>query len=457
MVFNIVISVILLVAIVFLIRFAINDYNKKTTISPDNLEDVNNGPVFTAYTTEYMLAELADADSAVEIDTELLEYVRDNFGETTYASMVNYIEKNKEYTDDMWKELFGASVRVLDYFAHQGQEGYDDCRIIASDKSTCTLSFIGEVVLDDVWNWSPLYVHRKNLDNILPAAFSTDVIAEMKNADILMANHSFAYRNNGIRNREQANYMYYGSKNDNVSILKDMGVDIVNIGNDHTNDYQISAFNDTIEVLRNAGIEYVGGGVEKQDALTPRYFIAGGMKIAYVALAESATKASAPAVGETSSGIVLGSNTKLYAEMIDTASKNADFVVAYVDFNSYIDKDANASDAQAKLARALVDRGADAVIGSSSTTLQEIEYYEGCPIVYSLGSFWHETDPHNTIIFKIHFENFIPQFYCIPCVQKNVVTNSVLTTDKAKEIFATITNPSMGKITIADDGLVSEN
>ncbi len=457
MVFNIVISVILLVAIVFLIKFAIDDYDKKTTIDPDKLEDVNDAPVFTAYTTDYVLAELEDADSAVDISSELLEYLRDNFGDTTYATIVNYLEKNKEYSDDMWKELFGSSLRVLDYMAHQGEEGYDNCTVITSDKTSCTLSFVGELVLDDVWNWSPLSVHKKNRDNLLPAAFSTDVIAEMKNADILMANHSFAYRNNGNRNREQANYFYYGSANANVSVLQEMGIDIVNIGNDHTNDYQISAFNDTIEVLRGAGIAYVGGGIDVQDALTPRYFIAGGMKIAYVALAESATKAGAPAVGETSSGIVLGSNTKLYAEMIDTANKNADFVVAYVDFNSFINGDANASDAQAKLARALVDRGADVVIGSSNTTLQEIEYYEGCPIVYSLGSFWHETDPHNTIIFKIHFEDFIPQFYCIPCVQKNVVTNSVLGTDAAKQIFATITNPSMGKITIADDGLISEN
>lgn len=457
MAFNIIISVILLIAIVFLLKYAMDDYDKKTTIDPDDLENVDSGPVFTAYTTEYMLAEFNGVKSDVEITAELLEYVRGNFGETAYASIVEYLEENKEYTDDMWKELFGASVRALDYFAHEGQEEYDNCTVISSDKTTATLSFIGELVLDDYWKWSPLYVHSKNRDNLLPSAFSTDVIAEMKNADILMANHSFAYRNNGKWNREQANYMYYGSKNENVSVLSELGIDIVNIGNNNTNDYQISAFNDTIDVLKNAGIAYVGGGVDKQDALAPRYFIVGGMKIAYVALAESATKASAPVVDENSSGIVLGSNTKLYAEMLDTANKNADFVIAYVDFNSFVSGDANASDAQAKLARTLVDRGADAVIGSSNTTLQEIEYYAGCPIVYSLGSFWHETDPHNTIIFKICFEDFIPQFYCVPCVQKNVVTSSVLGTDKAKEIFATITNPSMGRVTIAEDGLVSAN
>ncbi len=453
---NVVLSIILLAAIIFLIKFAIDDFDKKTTIDPDQLEGVD-APVFTAYTTDYVLAEFYSVNSAVEITAELLEYVRDTFGDTTYANIVNYMEKNKEYSDEMWQELFDTSLRVLDYMAHEGEDGYDDCIVIASDKSTATLSFIGELVLDDVWNWSPLTVHKKNLDNLLPAAFSTDVISELKNADILMANHSFAYKDNGKRNRDQANYMYYGSSNANVSVLAEMGVDIVNIGNDHTNDYQISAFNDTIEVLKNSGIAYVGGGVDMQDALAPRYYIVGGMKIAYVALAESATAASAPAVGETSSGIVLGSSAKLYAEMIATAANNADFVIAYVDFNSFISGDANASDAQAKLARALVDRGADAVIGSSDTTLQEIEYYNGCPIVYSLGSFWHETDPHDTIIFKISFEDFIPQFYAIPCVQKNVVTTSVLGTDKAKEIFAMITNPSMGKITIADDGLISEN
>ena len=83
MVFNIVISVVLLVAIVFLIKFAIEDYNKKTTIDPDKIEDVSDTPIFTAYTTDYVLAELEDADSAVDITAELLEYLRDNNGDTT--------------------------------------------------------------------------------------------------------------------------------------------------------------------------------------------------------------------------------------------------------------------------------------------------------------------------------------------------------------------------------------
>ncbi len=457
LIINIALSAALLIAIVLIIKFGISSFDKKTGVSSGDLDTMGQAPIFTAYTTDFIMAELEGADSSVKITKELLEYIRNTKGTTAYADIVSYLDKKGEYSDEMWQELFGATLRVLDYLAHEGQEGYSDCSVINADSSDCTLAFIGDVVLDDVWRWSPLTVHKNNREDLMASAFSSDVISEMKNADILMANHSFAYRNSGTRNPLQARNHHYGSDKSNVSVLTEMGIDIVNIANYHTNDYQISAFGETLEVLKNAGIAYTGGGTDKADASSPRYFIAGGMKLAYVSMAEAATAASAPEVGDTASGVLYSTNTKLCAGILDTAAKNADYVIAYVDFSSFVSGDANSSEEQSRIARELIDRGADAVIGSSSTTLQEIEYYEGCPIVYGLGSFWQETDRHNTVIFKIVFEDQIPQFYCVPCVQSNALTVSAQTPEAATEIFEIITNPSMGKISIAEDGLVSEN
>jgi poly-gamma-glutamate synthesis protein (capsule biosynthesis protein) len=41
---------------------------------------------------------------------------------------------------------------------------------------------------------------------------------------------------------------------------------------------------------------------------------------------------------------------------------------------------------QRELARWLVDRGADLVIGSHPHCVQPIDFYHGCPIAYSLGN-----------------------------------------------------------------------
>ena len=66
MAFNIIFSIILLAAIVFLLNYAINDYNKKTAIDPDKIDDIDTTIKLT-YDTPYVLAELSGAKSDVEI------------------------------------------------------------------------------------------------------------------------------------------------------------------------------------------------------------------------------------------------------------------------------------------------------------------------------------------------------------------------------------------------------
>ena len=55
MAFNIIFSIILLAAIVFLLNYAINDYNKKTAIDPDNIDDLDTTFKLT-YDTPYVLS-----------------------------------------------------------------------------------------------------------------------------------------------------------------------------------------------------------------------------------------------------------------------------------------------------------------------------------------------------------------------------------------------------------------
>ena len=49
---------------------------------------------------------------------------------------------------------------------------------------------------------------------------------------------------------------------------------------------------------------------------------------------------------------------------------------------------------QKEMTRAFIDAGADIVVGGHSHTLQPIEFYNGKPIIYSIGNliFWHIDD-----------------------------------------------------------------
>ena len=52
----------------------------------------------------------------------------------------------------------------------------------------------------------------------------------------------------------------------------------------------------------------------------------------------------------------------------------------------------------------MIDAGADAVIGAHPHILQGIEYYEGKPILYSLGNFWFDDYDIDTLVAELHIK-----------------------------------------------------
>ena len=68
-----------------------------------------------------------------------------------------------------------------------------------------------------------------------------------------------------------------------MSYLKDLGVDIVGLANNHTYDFGKVSFLDTLSTLEKAEIPYVGAGRTIKQAAAPVYLETNGFKIAYVA------------------------------------------------------------------------------------------------------------------------------------------------------------------------------
>ena len=63
---------------------------------------------------------------------------------------------------------------------------------------------------------------------------------------------------------------------------KEMGTDIVSLANNHVYDYGPDALYDTADLLEKAGIPYVGGGRNIEEAKRPVYMIVNGIKIGFV-------------------------------------------------------------------------------------------------------------------------------------------------------------------------------
>ncbi len=185
------------------------------------------------------------------------------------------------------------------------------------------------------------------------------------------------------------------------------GIDMVNLANNHTRDFGYDALTDTFEYLSNYGIDYFGAGLNKEQAEGLTVKTVNGVKIGfagcnYVYLPDDC------AAAEDHAGINMvykmsDERTLAFLEKVKEYDTQCDVLIVFMhagteevfEVNSY----------QKNLARALVDNGADIVVGAHPHTLQPIEFYNGKPIFYSIGNliFWHIDDDIDglTCIFDI--------------------------------------------------------
>ncbi len=174
------------------------------------------------------------------------------------------------------------------------------------------------------------------------------------------------------------------------------GIDMVNLANNHTRDFGYDALTDTFEYLSNYGIDYFGAGLNKEQAEGLVVKTVNGVKIGfagcnYIYLSDDC------AAGEDHAGINMvykmsDERTLAFLEKVKEYDSQCDVLIVFMhagteevfEVNSY----------QKNLAHALVDSGADIVVGAHPHTLQPIEFYNDKPIFYSIGNliFWHIDD-----------------------------------------------------------------
>ena len=115
-----------------------------------------------------------------------------------------------------------------------------------------------------------------------------------------------------------------------MKLLEQMGADLVSLANNHVYDYGPEAMLDTTDLLDEAGIAYVGGGRNIDEAERPAYFIVNGMKIGFVAASNAEKTKYTPAATEDSPGILEAYDTTEFNRVISQASEECDYLIAYI-------------------------------------------------------------------------------------------------------------------------------
>ena len=285
-----------------------------------------------------------------------------------------------------------------------------------------TLCFAGDISLDES------AVTTAQLDaskGDIRKCISPELIEIMKRADVMCLNNEFTYSTNGSPLPNKA-YTFRANP-DRISVLHDMGVDMVTLANNHVYDYGKQALLDTLDTFDEAGIAYFGAGRNLEEAMDAVYVTIDDKVIAFVGASRAEKNKMTPQATETEPGILRCYDTTLFLESIRTADENADFVIAVVHWGTEYSYDLE--NVQLTTGKEYLDAGADVIIGAHSHCLQGMEYYDGKPIVYSLGNYWFNNKTLDSMLVELHFygndEESNLELKMIPAIQTNATTNWV--------------------------------
>jgi poly-gamma-glutamate synthesis protein (capsule biosynthesis protein) len=248
-----------------------------------------------------------------------------------------------------------------------------------------SLVFGGDVALNDAYS--------NLVGDDRQWAFSA--LEEYRQADVAMVNLEAPFTTLEKPATDQATPTKMNPEN--VTVLKHGGVDLVNLANNRTMDYQSAGLQETLKTLEQAGIRAVGAGLDAKQARRPEIIDVKGQRIAYLGYHD----ADRDIAQATQAGLNLGSSARIAAD-IKAIRDQVDWVIVNYHWDGTLDQ--QASDRQVELARTTIDQGADLVVGHHAQMLQGAEVYKGRPIIYSLGSFIfgeQSSSDYDTAVLKV--------------------------------------------------------
>ncbi len=165
------------------------------------------------------------------------------------------------------------------------------------------------------------------------------------------------------RGRQEGRLHWFRGPTSFAGILPAGHIELAGLANNHMRDYGIAGHNSTREALKAAGIPYFGYG----DIYIHEHQ---GLKIGFGGIRETIWRQKPHLPGE---------------EIARLQEAGCDYIVYTIHAGKEYARTRN--ELQEKIARSIIDAGADIVIGMHPHVVQGIEEYKGGLIVYSLGNF----------------------------------------------------------------------
>lgn len=205
---------------------------------------------------------------------------------------------------------------------------------------------------------------------------------ELKKADIVFGNLESQISDKG--HKIGTIYSFRAEPNA-VKGLKYAGFNIVSVANNHSFDYDIPALEDSFKILKSAGIEYVGGGFNEEEAFSLKIMEVEDTKIGFLAYCDVGSKWWRPKGDNSGITFVTEKDVEEIKKKIKESKEKTDILI--VSFHSGDEYETQPNSSQTYLYRTLIKAGADLIIGHHPHVIQPIEDYPPGYIAYSLGNF----------------------------------------------------------------------
>jgi poly-gamma-glutamate capsule biosynthesis protein CapA/YwtB (metallophosphatase superfamily) len=162
-----------------------------------------------------------------------------------------------------------------------------------------------------------------------------------------------------------------------VQVLRAGGIDLVSLANNHFLNAGREGVLQTLDILEQNQIAYVGARRDREKGMDPTFAQVGQVKIGAVAFTDLSF--------DHGSYSKYDRDPEAACAAVAAARKQCDLLLVSVHWGEeYEDMP---SKRQEKTARALIDAGADCILGHHPHTLQGIGVYKNRPVLYSMGNF----------------------------------------------------------------------
>lgn len=309
----------------------------------------------------------------------------------------------------------------------------------APEQGTAVLAFAGDVL------FSEQYLAAYD-QNGISAIADNDMLSEMQGADLFLFNEEFPF---SLQGEAMADKQFtFRADPKYVKIFQDLGADIVTVANNHALDFGRDAFCDTLDTLKQADITCIGGGCNIAEASAPAVRTVGGQTFAVFGATRVSPSYDWYATDSQAGLFQTYDPAKLNAAIAE-ADQTYDHVIVFVHWG--VERAEIPEDYQRQLAKGYIDAGADLIVGCHPHVLQGFEYYNGVPIVYSLGNYLFGNRTGETLLLKASFSpNGSLGLRLVPCQRANGALSRI---QNPAALYQHLTALSFD-VSISEDGML---